>query len=61
MTDRQVYSAEQLQRLVAAHKTVCEMRGVNPRGQFGFDIAIRLLNECDGSEEQAYMVRRFTH
>ncbi len=61
MNDRQVYSAEQLQRLVDAYRVICDIRGVDPRGQYGYDIAIRLLTECDGSEEQSYMVRRFAH
>ncbi|GEM_PF-2922080 len=61
MNDRQVYSAEQLQRLVNAHKVICDIRNVDPRGPFGYDIAIRLLNECDGSEEQSYMLRLFAH
>jgi hypothetical protein len=48
LNNRQAYSGEQLQRLIAPHKAICDMRGIDPRGQFDYDIAIRLPDECDG-------------
>jgi hypothetical protein len=59
MTATPAYSREQLARLISAHKLICAQRSVDPNSEDGRDLAARLLNECSGSEEQAYMIRRF--
>ena len=61
MPDRQMYSIEQLQRLINAHKLVCQQRGVDPLDRDGRDLAARLLTDFGGDETEAMMLRRFAH
>lgn len=61
MTIKPHYSPEQLQRLMQAHKAICLMRDVHPGSEDGRDLAARLLNECDGTETEAFILKRFIH
>jgi len=61
MTTRHVYTSEQLERLSAAHKTLCAMKEIHPASADGRGVAARLLDECSGNESEQQMISRFTH
>lgn len=61
MNNSDAYTRERVQKLANVHQTICERRGISPTSAEGLDLVDQMLDEFDGSEDDAVIIRRFSN
>ncbi|TWF43959.1 hypothetical protein [Neorhizobium alkalisoli] len=61
MSERPIYTTEQLNRLATAWRLVCFQRNVKRDSKQAEMFATILVTEFSGDESEQAMVKRFTH